>query len=110
MHNTYVVLLVIASMGIGFITSFRIGHVLITRANIGNPRNGERGVMGFVCGACAALLMAFQTYAAVVLYGLFGGLISTVAVVPAVGFCWVYLVGGNMVLAKLLEKLSKRID
>lgn len=108
MHDTYVVLIVLASIILGFITSARIGMVLIKRWDIGG--GSEHGFFSFVCGACAAVMMGFMTSAAVQLFGLFGGLLGVALTVPVVGFCWIFLVGGNMALERILQRLVKRID
>ena len=108
MYDTYFVLIMIASILVGFITSCRIGHIMITKAQQGS--DGEKGFVAFVCGAIAAVMMGFQTYAALFYFGLFGGLVSVVLTVPAVGLCWVYVVGGNLAAKRLLDRLCTRVD
>jgi hypothetical protein len=48
--------------------------------------------------------------AAIQLGGLIGGFIGVALTVPVVGFCWIYLVGGNKAFERIIDRLVKRID
>lgn len=107
MTGTYITLIIIASALVSFITSARITNVLMQRWGF---EGGDVTVSSIVIGAVMALGMCFISAAAIDLAGVFGGLISVFASVPLVGIVWIYIVGGNKVLERLLDRLSARIS
>lgn len=107
MANVYPVVLIIASIALAFLTSTRIAYVLAGRWNF---KNEPTFFFSAACGIVAGVVMGFVSYALIATGGLLFGLIGAFASVPLVGIVWLFVVGGNKAIERILGGLLAKVS
>lgn len=107
MTELYTVVLVIASIALATITSARISYVLSKRWRFNTDPTIFFGI--FTAGT-SAVAMGFISYGAIMLGGIMGGLICAVATVPFVGVCWLFIVGANKAIERIIASLLNKVS
>jgi len=101
----YIVLLYIASMMLGFISS---GHIYI---RLGDERwGGSHPFPYFISGGIGALVMFFVAGAAIGKAGIIGGIVAVLGSIPLVGISWIFIICGNLALERVLSQLIHKFD
>lgn len=97
-----------ATVCLAFLTNGRIGYVLGERWNLNTPTDFPWWY-GF-CAIVGATVFYFASHAAFDYYGLLGGVICMIASLPVSGLIWIFIVGGNKAIERILNSLMKRVE
>jgi hypothetical protein len=108
MIDLYHLVVVIATTLLAGLTSIRIAYVLAQRWGF---KRGEPTVF-FCIGAAAAAGVAccVASVALVSAGGPFYGLVGLIAAIPLVGASWIFVVGANKAIERILSNLLKKVS
>lgn len=107
MDKTYLVTIVAATICLAVLTNVRIGYVMSKRWGLSFDPGTLCVCIGSGVATCAIAWVG--SLAIIKTWGLMAGLIAVPMSVPAVGLAWLFLVGGNKAIEKLLTSLMKRV-
>ena len=104
---TYDMVIIGSAVTLAALASSRFGWVFGGRWGM----NGDpRGFFSLACAAAAAVVMFFVSTAALQGGGIPFGIISVRLAIPTVGFAWIFIVGGNKALERILSGLLKKLS
>jgi hypothetical protein len=107
MHDFYFFVIVASSILLSAITSARIAYVMAKRWNL----SGEPAVFSIIGSVVVAVaICGVISFAAVAIGGLLIGLFAVLLTVPFVGFVWVFVVGANKAIERILNSLLKKVS
>ena len=108
MHtDTYVSALVIASGIIALLTSYFTANAMATCWGMSTD---ERYYMRISAAATAGVASLFICTSAIQFAGLPGGLVWVALAMPFTGFVWIFMVGGNKVIEKIMNGLLSKVS
>ena len=107
MNDVYQIVMLIASLALAFITSVRIAYVLSGRWKFKNE-----GTFFFCAstGIASAVCMGFISFAMSSYGGNLFGLASVIVSVPLVGVAWLFIVGANKALERIIGSLLSKVS
>jgi hypothetical protein len=100
----------IATVILAFITNARISYKLGERWKIYDKPDSDFPIFEAFSACLAAVLFYFISCAGFDNFNMMGGLIVAAATIPISGFVWVFIVGGNKVIERILNGLLKKVD
>ena len=103
---TYEPILVIIGVVTAAITGARLAFVM------GKRWNFKETALGWMCCASAgssALVCGILTAGAIEAFGLLAGMATNLASLPLIGFSWVFLIGGNKIVERILGNLLNKL-
>ncbi len=108
MYGDLLNLLVATSVVLAAIVSARCAYVMGLRWGV--SKDASLGFLMIVSAGAAALLAGFATYAAILWGGLWVGLFADLATLPVVGAAWIFVVGGNKAVERIIAGLLNTVD
>lgn len=98
----------IATVCIAFLTNGRIAYVLAGRWGFDQSGNHPPIWEGF-SAVVGSVVFYFLSCAAFDYYGMMGCVICMFLTLPLSGLIWIFLVGGNKAIERILNSLMKRL-
>lgn len=104
----YETVIIIATMFLALITNGRIGYVLGQRWGISTTGN-EPPLWELFCAIVGCVPFYWISQAGLQ-YGTIGGLIVLLGTIPFSGFVWIFIVGTNKAIERILNNLLKKVE
>lgn len=106
MVELYTVVVIIASCALAAVTSFRVGYLMGDRWF----RTVDAQVFfGLLTAAIAAVAVGIICKAATIYGGIPAGLLIVLASIPLVGIVWIFILGTNKALERILNSLLNKV-
>jgi hypothetical protein len=104
------ILIPAAGVVFAFIVGARIAYVMGLRYGAVDPYTDSSWMIPLIGGAAAGIIAGFATTAATQNGGLICGIIADILMLPAVGLIWIFIVGGNRALERIITNLLNKLD
>lgn len=105
--SPYIPVIVISAIILGFLTSARIAYFLA------NKKWGFKGEPLFfttvACASASAIAMGFISGAMIEMGGILFGIVGLALEIPLIGLVWIFIVGGNKAIEKILNGLLAKV-
>jgi hypothetical protein len=103
----YQTIILIATIFLAFVTNSRIGWLMGERWGCNDPKDFPWWAL--ICGVIGALPFYWISKAGFEFGGMMGAFIVLVGTVPFSGFVWIFMVGGNKAIERVLNNLLKKV-